>query len=118
MNAQEIFDAVAKHLAAQGCQSLSPDGTCAYRGESGRKCAVGVLITDAEYKASMEGTGPTHDLMPAWFQKYGDLLWDLQAGHDDSTTGKELRRGLKRAAEKRDLSPAILDTLTFPAKWE
>jgi len=54
MNAQEVFNTVVAHLRAQGKQSLSKDGTCAYRGEDGLKCAAGILIEDNEYVPEME----------------------------------------------------------------
>lgn len=117
MNAQEIFDTVAKHLATQGCQSLSATGDCSYRGERGLKCAVGILISDEEYTPFMEGNGPGHEALPNWFGQFESLLRDLQSVHDDSTTGAALCGALKRAAAKRGLSHAILDTLSFPEVW-
>ena len=56
MEAQAIFDTVARHLLAQNAKSYQEDGyTCAYRGADGRKCAAGVLLTDAEASAYGEG---------------------------------------------------------------
>lgn len=46
MSKQEIFTRVAVHLLRQGRPSLMGDGACAYRGDDGLKCAVGVLIPD------------------------------------------------------------------------
>ena len=57
MNKQEIFDKVYKHLLTQGRRSRLYDvegGLCAYRSFDGLKCAVGCLIEDANYSASME----------------------------------------------------------------
>ena len=33
------------------------DGQCAYRGDDGRKCAIGVAIPDSVYDPSVEGWG-------------------------------------------------------------
>jgi len=53
--AQEIFDTVAEHLLKQGKQSKAPgDKGCRYRGPDGTKCAVGVLIPDADYRKWMD----------------------------------------------------------------
>ena len=58
---QEMFNKVATHLLTQNCQSQRPstlgkhqDIVCAYRGEEGRKCAIGVLIPDEVYDPAME----------------------------------------------------------------
>jgi hypothetical protein len=120
MNAQEIFDTVAKHLAAQGRRSVTRDGeSCLYRGPRGRMCAVGKLIRKNEYKRSMEGTGVFFlggDL-PRRLREHVELLDDLQSAHDDVCDGTDLIEALRQAAARRSLSPAILDTLTFPEVW-
>ena len=48
---QEVFDVVAKHLLTQNAKSMDDpwDEMCAYRGENGRRCAVGALIPDDLY---------------------------------------------------------------------
>lgn len=55
MTTKEIFEKVRAHLLAQGKQSISADGVCAYRGADGLQCAVGCLVPDELYKHSMEG---------------------------------------------------------------
>ena|ERR1044071_8298334 len=57
MTDQEIFEHVRAHLLKQNAQSLSVDGSCAYRGEENRSCAVGCLITDKAYSPEIEGRG-------------------------------------------------------------
>ena len=57
---REIFDKVKNHLLAQGKRSTKIDPTveispCAYRGTDGLKCAIGCLIPDKLYFASLEG---------------------------------------------------------------
>lgn len=58
MEAQTLFDTVAKHLLDQGRRAMAANASnCAYRSEDGCKCAVGVLIPDDVYDKSMEGMG-------------------------------------------------------------
>lgn len=53
MEAQEIFDTVAKHLIAQG-RPASVGDICYYRMPDGAKCALGVLIPNECYTPEME----------------------------------------------------------------
>lgn len=63
---QSLFDAVATHLLNQNAVSMHPDSDdapriglgngCAYRGEGGRKCAIGALIPDDKYDPEFEGS--------------------------------------------------------------
>ena len=65
MTPQELFDTVVGNLRKQGGKALLTEeqlqdlalhkGTCAYRSKDGKKCAAGGLLTDEEYKPSMEG---------------------------------------------------------------
>jgi hypothetical protein len=56
MTKQEIFDKVATHLITQNKKSYLPGGNvCAYRGENGCKCAIGILIPDDKYDPFLEG---------------------------------------------------------------
>lgn len=62
---QQVFDKVAKHLLTQNARSVrkTPDedycdageDQCAYRGDDGKMCAVGCLISDEEYTPYFEG---------------------------------------------------------------
>lgn len=63
MEAQQIFDKVATHLATQGHRAMAPmvlrgdvvpELACAYRTPSLESCAFGCLIPDAEYDVGME----------------------------------------------------------------
>lgn len=55
MTLQEVFDKVARHLLTQGQRSiLRETGRCAYRGDEGCMCAVGVLIADEHYHPKLE----------------------------------------------------------------
>jgi hypothetical protein len=73
MTKQELFDIVTKHLLTQmrkskamiKSQAFSDDercfihgpfvNACAYRGEHSCKCAIGVVITDEDYRFDFEG---------------------------------------------------------------
>jgi len=54
---EQAFIVMADHLRRQGERSVGVvhgEGTCMYRDPSGRKCAVGALISDDEYRDSLE----------------------------------------------------------------
>ena len=53
----QIFDFVKGKLLEQNRQALGTDGTCFYRGDGGRKCAIGHLIPDEKYTPEMEYNG-------------------------------------------------------------
>lgn len=53
MTKQEYFDLLVATSKAGGFPSVDDEG-CVYRGENGRKCAVGLLIPDEKYVPSME----------------------------------------------------------------
>lgn len=82
---QEIFNHVIKHLKEQGCQSVDRDGDeCAYRGASGRMCAVGCLLADDEYEPNMESHGVYDIVLPLRLENHSLLLQELQRLHDRS----------------------------------
>lgn len=85
--AQEIFDTVARHLIAQGAQSITDDGHCRYRADDGKRCAVGCLFTDEEYRPSMEGHGVSSVMLPGRLKPHSMLLRDLQRVHDVPAMG-------------------------------
>ena len=50
--AQDLFEAVARHMFAQGRQSRDDSlyyGACCYRSPDGLMCAVGAVLPDAVY---------------------------------------------------------------------
>ncbi len=57
MSKTEMFLKVAGHLLRQKAKSENDSGSCQYRDRHGRKCAVGILITDECYTAEIEGCG-------------------------------------------------------------
>lgn len=51
---QEQFDTVLFGIRKQGGPSKDDSGTCRFRGVNGRKCALGHLISDDNYRPSYE----------------------------------------------------------------
>lgn len=93
--AQEVFDYVIGHLVSQGKQSIQMEGRepCAYRGDNGLKCAVGVLISDEVYNDGMEGNSVDglikkfpRECLITGIIKHKDILDDLQHMHDSLST--------------------------------
>lgn len=113
LDKQLIFDIVAKHLLTQNSRSLDR-GLCCYRNPNGRRCAIGVLISDEVYSPMFEGDGvidllvrrdqqyqnerqQAYDKLREWFDKtYGyvdhqrkddvDFLVEIQRLHDSEGT--------------------------------
>ena len=92
MTVQAVFDRAVAGLAAQKFQPSVNGSGCSYRGEGGRKCAVGHLIDDDEYLPSMEGksamdllggpsSNPVHSFV-AQLQRAHDRSTELEAGQD------------------------------------
>jgi hypothetical protein len=124
MDAQRIFDIVARHLFTQGERALTDGGACAYRGKTGRKCAVGVLIPDSLYNPKLEG----HSLckasvefygFPDYFNTYFGLLRSLQRVHDfeDNWASTDaMKAALLEVAQSYKLNASILDSSFFDNK--
>lgn len=90
MNRQIIFDVVLFGIRAQGGPSSTQEGSCKYRGPNGRRCAVGMWISDAQYNSSMEGNKVEAVIrqydVPTWFWQHASFLNDLQMAHDYAST--------------------------------
>ncbi len=116
MNAQQIFDTVVEHLAAQKVRCANEKGECLYRGPKGRKCAIGCLIPDEVYEPRMERLSP--DLIPLAFpeemraQACIELMCALQAAHDSCIDAPELRAQLEMEAEEFCLDASKVETIT------
>ncbi len=100
MNKQEIFDKAYIGIIKQGKPSMTPLGTCKYETKDGSRCAVGMLIDEAELRKSMDSFEPSgisdiihkvtdedgdsvSDLkLPAWIINENELLTDIQGAHD------------------------------------
>lgn len=127
MEAQEIFDTVAKHLFKQGQRATDPDGgvMCSYRGANGTKCAVGVLIPDELYDAVMEGKtldgliSCTMVALPDWMMEHWTLLGWLQDEHDLESNWRDsvtMKLALRHAADGCGVNADVLNNLRFA--WE
>ncbi len=81
-----------KSVIAQGEQSNLPNSdSCAYRGENGKKCAVGHLISDAAYSAHLENKTINNEQVRkaiSLSQEYplsegeANILAQIQCAHD------------------------------------
>lgn len=112
LTAQMLFDLVAEHLLAQGERSVIArdalgGGNCAYHGNGGLRCAVGVVILDHEYSITMEGCPvvelATRGLLPPRLKPHVPLLRDLQNVHDGFEP-REWRSALYRVAGRQGLN--------------
>lgn len=88
MSRQTVFNQALSHLRSQGKKSNGDRG-CAYRGDEGLKCAIGIFIANSKYNADMEGKRVeatcVFDALPKSVSRTGVLfLSDIQGGlHDD-----------------------------------
>jgi len=85
MDLQEQFDKMSNGLLEQGERSQTDWGTCAYRGCNGLKCAVGMIIPDEKYDASMEDNPCSHLMVYPTLLELGidlDLAKAMQNVHD------------------------------------
>lgn len=89
--AQELFDIAVQGMLTQNERSRNAeDNMCRYRGTHGRKCPVGFLISDEDYRPEFEGPGidlllSQHILPKSLQQEFAanqKLLFMLQAIHD------------------------------------
>jgi len=121
MNKQEIFDKVYLGLKSQGFQQSVTDfgsdpncliSVCQYRGEEGRKCAVGWLIPDEAYSANLEKEGSIrcNDLLIETLktigirEEYTDFLSELQSIHDSFKYPDEMQANYDRYAKDHKLT--------------
>lgn len=119
LTAQELFDKVATHLLTQNKKAKSAAGHCVYRAPDGRKCAVGCLIPDEEYRPSIEGNGAgfliRSGLVPSLeaLLSHLGLVEQLQFVHDRSYV-QDWRAELHGVARERHLSTSVLDEFGAP----
>lgn len=123
---QWIFDTVAKHLFQQGERSVDDTGyQCLYRSDN-LKCAVGVLMSDKDYRKKYEGK-PITLIMRAfpkhkWIKRFAPfkhIMHDLQEIHDDGdnwTSNKSMKIALTDLANETELNADILSGLKFPRR--
>jgi len=127
ITAQSIWEKIANHLLQQGKQSLSgKTGTCAYHGNDGLKCAIGVLIPENQYSPNIEGQ-EVNVLLTRYYCPYAllavqhhlALLTNLQRIHDDDFDNRG-RKNFRRHwyIELVNLGRRLgLDTKEIEKKW-
>lgn len=122
MTKQEIYDTVCAHLAKQKVKSRNIEG-CLYRGPNNTSCAVGCLITDAEYDPLMDsvvegGTGVymLFSKFPSVAERLGkdnlEFLSKLQATHDYSNSPTILKMELRYAATEFGVNAGAEEAIT------
>lgn len=109
MNRQEVFDRAVSGLRSQGFEKSMDEGTCSYRANDGKKCAIGWLVDDANYDPTLEGRGANCDevieMARIYDVKEGDTLFlaYLQQVHDYATNPKDMQKRLMKFAEEYGL---------------
>jgi hypothetical protein len=86
MNRQIAFDIAVSGIIAQGGRSDSDGGTCAFRGERGRKCAIGFLIKDEDYRPEFETFGLTNVITATNIRLDLGFMLAMQELHDAAVT--------------------------------
>lgn len=109
---QEVFDTVARGLAAQGFERAVDGTLCRYYDSYGFRCAAGQLMTEEEYHAL---TAEQRDLSWADLVRQGvvaednmPLICALQFAHDNAADPTELRGRLAQTAAMFELDPTAL----------
>lgn len=109
---QKAFDIAVTAVLKQGRQSRDvEDDICLYRGEDGKKCVIGHLISDEFYKPEMEEVDALDlarkfQIDPRVNECSGDFLMALQAVHDDCPS--RWLKGFGAVAKKFGLSDKCL----------
>lgn len=111
---QQVFDDAYLGLAAQGfVRSVRHDWNgasigCAYRGDEGRRCALGHCIPDARYTNALEGYfgGDLPKNLPGLFSDaIGDgALVALQNSHDYAISPDRMKSELENFARVSGLT--------------
>lgn len=117
MTPQEMFNAAYIGVMKQGRKSTGNDGGCAYRGDSGCKCAAGFLIPDEHYYPSMEGSTIEYIELPyelSHIRTNMNLVENMQCAHDKARCSDEPRVFVDYFKE-RMTTIAKSNNLTVPA---
>ena len=124
MTPQEVFETVANHLFTQGQQAKNDVGHCMYRGIGGTKCAVGILISDADYEYDMDMGFSSEDLVAEFqscpsislMKEHIQLLSALQVVHDEDSnweSTEDMQTQLILVAATFKLDASFITTLEF-----
>lgn len=121
---QEMADTISSHLFTQGHPAMGSGFGCAYRGESGRSCAVGCLIDDEKYSPRMENMCAS-DVLYGYpgvvvvegvdTDRLSIILDKFQSVHDANNWGSAdtLRNALASVYDEYGLSTTTLSSLNF-----
>lgn len=123
VTATELIRDCFEYLNEMETQSIYPqhDHLCAYRGNDGNMCAVGVYIPEECYSDEYEAI-QLHEILeadaglrlPIWMHEHPKVLGALQAVHDGHTA--ELRRlRAENLLEKYDIHDIELRGPLFTA---
>ncbi len=110
---QEGFNKAVAGLASQGFQQSISGETCLYRGPDGRRCGIGWLIENKDYKSILEGRSVDDaDVMAAANindQEDRHFFYRLQKAHDKALSPDAMKRMLRFLAQDYNLEvPAEL----------
>ena len=130
MTNQEAFDINWNYfVVGKGKRSTAGGGICAYRGEGGSKCGIGLLIPDDKYDPVFEGSCVPDGHPPSEGKRYAFLrvlnelgfgddqlyfLSELQDCHDNAPEQyfhKAIESSLRELADRFDLTvPSVNST--------
>jgi hypothetical protein len=109
MKKKQVFKTVVTHLLTQNSKSTADDSdNCKYQNDTGKQCAVGVLIDSKNYQPDLEGKATDAlEVIQAVEKSLDtninksdrDLLCKLQDIHDYSTVGS-WREELEELADR------------------
>lgn len=122
LNEQTAFNKVWRHFVVnKGKQSISATkGHCAYRGDAGARCAIGVLVPNRIYDKKAEGSTIDFclNLLPSWKKHFKNVnphfLRELQYAHDYKSG--YARTPFSSTIKQRLKDVAIAWNLTIPRK--
>lgn len=118
LNRQLIFDTVVPKLLAQGGRSMGTrigSMRCAYRGEKGRKCAVGHIIPDELYDRELEGcSAQKADVLAVLDPAYGSF----SRLHDDHLFLAGMQRSMHDNLYNWTPEAFIEAAKNFATRWE
>lgn len=102
MSRQTVFNRALSHLRTQGKKSVGHIG-CAYRGDDGMKCAIGIFIPDSKYDYSMEDNTVdctcVFDALPKTVSRTGErFLSNIQGRLHDDIADYCFKESLEKAA--------------------
>ena len=111
MTKQELFDKIVIGLDAQDWERSTKNNNhgsdCMYRGDHGRKCAVGHIISDEEYDADMDiilnGIEALNDEHCLFNNEDIPFLEESQVAHDNTDSPEEREMEFRELAKIYEL---------------